>query len=529
MALTYATNLRNLFFATRLQKAATETQLILTRSASSSSGQRGGRGGGGRSGGGGGGRSGGGRSGGGGGGSFASSGSSSNNNHFKGNSSSSSSSSSTVGRSSSISNSDHHHHNSSSSLPKVTSPELQIVANEEIAKKVGGLDALVRVIVAEDKSNLGVISVADALSAAKSRGLDVVMIATPPGSPAVCRLISLASFKVERQEAAEKEREREREAKTAQEALAQEARKQKEIRLTTRTDDHDLGVKCSKIVEFLRSSHSVRVSVSFSKSTSAWVKEEPHRRAMFAAVVRAVMASGAGHIDPNSIQGSGANLVGVFSPNKVTSTSTSSTTTSTAPRGSSEWDKVLNKLSDPRGLRPDEGEVPSFVKSAMLPTASSAISSTTNISETSIAQTQASKISSALPPSLPSSSLSSSTLPVPPPTVKHPSLATVLLAPVEMLIRSSRRISSRSSSSSNASTLSAAPSPPADDEDRGISASGMGDVRFKIGGGKAGGGGGGGGSTSGIVVKGRRSALSGGGARGGGSNSGGGGGGRGKR
>ena len=403
---------------------------------------------------------------------------------------------------------------SSSSHKSVTPIDLQIVANDDIARKVGGVEALVRVIVAEDKSNLGIISVVEALSIAKSKGLDLVMIATPPGSPPVCRLISLAAHRAERLEAAEKEKEREAEAKRALEALAQEARKQKEIRLTTRTDDHDLGVKCSRIVEFLRSGHSVRVSVTFSKSTSAWVKEEPHRRAMFAAVVRAIMASGAGYIDGNSIQGSGANLVGVFSPNKhtstestVSSTNSNSNSNSTAPRGSAEWEKVLNRLSDPRGLRPDEGEVPSFVKPAMQ-------SNTETIATSNGGMSTSSTLSSSSSTS--NSSINSSTLPPD-------------LPPVEMLIRSARRISPRSSSSASLSAVASGPtgpSPSADDEDRGIAASSMGDVKLKIGGGKAGGGGSSS-ATNGVVIKGRKGAIAASGSRGGmSSNSRGGGGGR---
>jgi len=420
---------------------------------------------------------------------------------------------------------------SSPSSISVIPIDLQIVANDDIARKVGGVEALVRVIVAEDKSNLGVISVTDALLIAKSKGLDLVMIATPPGSPPVCRLISLAAYQAERLEAAEKEKEREAEAKRALEVLAQEARKQKEIRLTTRTDDHDLGVKNSRIVEFLRSGHSVRVSVTFSKSTSAWVKEEPHRRAMFAAVVRAVMASGAGYIDANSIQGSGANLVGVFSANKhISSSSTTTTTTtkttsssttnsnsdSTAPKGSAEWEKVLNRLSDPRGLRPDEG-VPSFVKPA-LQSPTETISTSTGIGGMSTSSSLSSSSSST--PS--ASKINSSTLPPD-------------LPPVEMLIRSARRISPRSSSTASAGGGAggavpggAVPSPSADDEDRGIAASSMGDVRLKIAGGKAGGGSS---ATSGVVVKGRKGAIAASGSRGGGmsSNSRGGGGGGGGR
>jgi len=489
---------------------ANESSQPFIRAASSSSGRPSQRGRGGGGGGGGGVTNRGGRGGGGGGGGGATASSGYNNKSNSGNVSSSSSSSH---KSSSVNNDQHHHSAGSSAYSKTSQPELQIVANEDIARKVGGFEALVRVIVAEDKTNLGVISVSDAISVSKSRGLDVVMIATPPGSPPVCRLIGLAAYRAERLEAAEKERERELEAKRAQEALALETRKQKEIRLTTRTDDHDLGVKCARIVEFLRSGHSVRVAVSFSKSTSAWVKEEPHRRAMFAAVVRAVMTSGSGSIDPNSIQGSGANLVGVFSANKIVSTSTTSTSsTSSAPRGSSDWDKVLNRLADPRGLRPDEGEVPSFVKTAMIPSSSSASDLQSPNATTTSMPTQ--------PPIPPSPSTSTS--PAPSSSKNHPSLPPDL-PPVEMLIRSARRISPRSStaSSTSSSSAAAAPTPPADDEDRGISASGMGDVRFKIGGGKAGGGSG---SSSGIVSKGRRSSLGSGHSSRGGSSSGGGGG-----
>jgi translation initiation factor IF-3 len=184
----------------------------------------------------------------------------------------------------------------------------------------------VRVIDADGRTNLGVLPLADALRAAAAKQLDLVVFA-PAASPPVCRIVSLAELL--RQRGKEQE-EAEEEAKAA----ARE-RKVKEVRLTARTDAHDLGVKAGKVIDFLRQGSAVKVSVSF--TLSAWLREEPDRRDVFAQVVRRVAEAGVGFCDASGLAGQGPVLSGLFTPVN-------------APRAAADWERTLTRLASP--LRP---------------------------------------------------------------------------------------------------------------------------------------------------------------------------------
>jgi hypothetical protein len=82
------------------------------------------------------------------------------------------------------------------------------------------------------------------------------------------------------------------------------------------------------------------VSVSFTTST-AWAKEEPARREVYAKVVRKVAEAGAGFCDAASITGAGPHLQGTFQP------------TST-PRAAADVERTLARLSMPIKPRLDD-------------------------------------------------------------------------------------------------------------------------------------------------------------------------------
>ena len=88
-----------------------------------------------------------------------------------------------------------------------------------------------------------------ALSIARERDLDLVEV-SPMAVPPVCRLMDYGRFKYEQ---AKRENEARKNQKTTD---------LKEIRLSPRTDDHDLNVKIRKAEEFLGDGDKVKVSVS---------------------------------------------------------------------------------------------------------------------------------------------------------------------------------------------------------------------------------------------------------------------------
>ncbi len=90
----------------------------------------------------------------------------------------------------------------------------------------------------------------DALRIARERNLDLVEVA-PNAVPPVCRLIDYGKFKYEQTK-------KEREARKNQKVVLL-----KEVRLTPKTDEHDIDFKCKTIQRFLEDGDKVKVTVRF--------------------------------------------------------------------------------------------------------------------------------------------------------------------------------------------------------------------------------------------------------------------------
>ena len=97
---------------------------------------------------------------------------------------------------------------------------------------------------------IGVMPPQRALEIARERNLDLVEV-SPNATPPVCKLMDYGRYKYEQ---AKKENEARKHQKTVT---------LKEIRLSPRTDEHDVDVKTRKIQEFLAEGDRVRVSVKF--------------------------------------------------------------------------------------------------------------------------------------------------------------------------------------------------------------------------------------------------------------------------
>lgn len=119
--------------------------------------------------------------------------------------------------------------------------ELQI--NEKIREKE------VRVINSEGEQ-LGVMGLKEALSMAEKQKLDLVNI-SPNARPPVCKIMSYGKYKYELAK-------REKESKKKQKII-----NVKEIRLTPKIEEHDLGVKAKNAMKFLKSGDRVKVSIRF--------------------------------------------------------------------------------------------------------------------------------------------------------------------------------------------------------------------------------------------------------------------------
>jgi translation initiation factor IF-3 len=131
----------------------------------------------------------------------------------------------------------------------------------------------------ENKQQLGVMSLGDALRLAQNKGLDLIEIA-PTATPPVCRIVDYGKFRYE-------------ESKKAKESHGrQPGNKMKELQISAVIDPHDFGVKLAHAIEFLSDDIKVRVKLRFKG------RQKAHKEIGFDVMNRFVLAAGAyGHAD----------------------------------------------------------------------------------------------------------------------------------------------------------------------------------------------------------------------------------------
>jgi translation initiation factor IF-3 len=105
-------------------------------------------------------------------------------------------------------------------------------------------------VVDDEGQQLGILPIQEALRLAYEKGLDLVEVA-PNAVPPVCRILDFGKFNYERQK-------REREARKAQKTI-----EVKEVRLSSRTGEHDIDTKVRKTLGFLEDGSKVKVTVRF--------------------------------------------------------------------------------------------------------------------------------------------------------------------------------------------------------------------------------------------------------------------------
>ncbi len=123
----------------------------------------------------------------------------------------------------------------------ISNKELSL--NEQIrAKEVRLVDT--------DGSQLGIVSISDALAKAADAGVDLVEIA-PQAQPPVCKIMDYGKYKFELAK-------RDKEAKKNQKVVSI-----KEIRVSPSIDVHDFETKVNHIKKFLKSGDKVKITVRF--------------------------------------------------------------------------------------------------------------------------------------------------------------------------------------------------------------------------------------------------------------------------
>ncbi len=105
-------------------------------------------------------------------------------------------------------------------------------------------------LIGVDGTQLGIISIREALDSAKEVGLDLVEVA-PNSDPPVCRIMDYGKYKYQ---SSKKVQGGKKKVKAVQ---------LKEIKLRPHTDEHDLGFKIRNLKKFLEKKNRVKVSLIF--------------------------------------------------------------------------------------------------------------------------------------------------------------------------------------------------------------------------------------------------------------------------
>jgi translation initiation factor IF-3 len=107
----------------------------------------------------------------------------------------------------------------------------------------------VRVVSAEGEQ-LGIMSIQEALEAARSRDFDLVEVA-PEATPPVCRIMDFGKYKYTQAR-------RQKEARKKQTTILV-----KEVKMGPKTEKHDFDFKLKHVRRFLEEGHKAKVTVRF--------------------------------------------------------------------------------------------------------------------------------------------------------------------------------------------------------------------------------------------------------------------------
>jgi len=105
-------------------------------------------------------------------------------------------------------------------------------------------------VIGDDGSQIGVLTIQDALQMARDAGVDLVEVA-PEASPPVCKIMDYGKYKYKQKKRSSQARKKQHSVQT------------KEIRLRPKTDKHDYDVKVRKAIEFLDKGCRVQVNMMF--------------------------------------------------------------------------------------------------------------------------------------------------------------------------------------------------------------------------------------------------------------------------
>ena len=131
----------------------------------------------------------------------------------------------------------------------MTYPSRSYQPREPLHRRNGKIRAREVRVIDENREQLGVLPLVEALRLAQSKGLDLIEIAAT-AVPPVCRIFDYGKFRYE-------------EGKKEKESLRRPANRMKEIQLSPVIDPHDFATKLNHAIEFLCADMKVRLKLRF--------------------------------------------------------------------------------------------------------------------------------------------------------------------------------------------------------------------------------------------------------------------------
>lgn len=170
-------------------------------------------------------------------------------------------------------------------------------------------------VIDDVEGQLGIMTSREALDVARSRGLDLILVA-PNAQPPVCKIMDYGKFKYEQGK-------REREA-----AKKQRQSEMKGMTMRPGTDDHDLDFKIKNIVKFLGEGDKVKVTVRF---RSREITHPEFARQNLDKIVDAVSAAGVGVVERQALM-EGRQMIMILAPAREGSPAAAAVKKAAAPK-----------------------------------------------------------------------------------------------------------------------------------------------------------------------------------------------------
>lgn len=152
-------------------------------------------------------------------------------------------------------------------------------------------------LIDENGEQMGILSTTDAIAKARESGLDLVEV-SPNINPPVCKIMDFGKYQYRQKKIEQKHKKMQKQTEV------------KGIRLSFRTDEHDLEVKIKQAQRFLKDRNIVKVTLIFKGREAAYAHIAEEKMKKFVEGIKEI-----GKVDEGPKK-QGYNMIMIISPLK---------------------------------------------------------------------------------------------------------------------------------------------------------------------------------------------------------------------